>query len=477
MKIAHGAKTTVMTPCTLASSYRIPLFSKESSLVLIKASAKDFLTTNTTNIPTSMSGNNETGLSVEASPTTQRSSQAEDSNTINPHEESSSSTSDESSDELEEERDPAAVQLNTEATGSEHRAVYSRIRRLVHSGSFEFITKCRHGDSESLTDKVIHDLRKWHETHHDRYPPISTIVAVLYGRAAQSSVYYDEEGDKLKISGFSVDVSNQDPDVHWYKMHYAIRLLYLPGQPGVPVTFSPSIPEYPGRLSWGFTWNTEKHSFDPKPFAVRMYASASADVRIEVDDLFKPYYFKLAEGKYWIREDLEMKTLGKIYKGKKAESNRGAGGLSKSNLPFETYSEFSEPDSDSWRAAKRLKMEDLENSLVLRESSPSDMKAMPKLLASARVKLVSEESDRERVFFLDECNAKTLFQKAREFFGIKDTSKEIFLICKVPGIKSRRYIGEDCLDEFDILCHDVRKLTISDHEVVEVLVKLGASAA
>ncbi|KAF4771365.1 hypothetical protein N7455_007970 [Penicillium solitum] len=69
-----------------------------------------------------------------------------------------------------------------------------------------------------------------------------------------------------------------------------------------------------------------------------------------------------------------------------------------------------------------------------------------------RYKLMSDVSEQVRVFKTDD--AKVLFQKAQELYnGIGNRTG---LLCSFSGIEGVRYVGEGCVDEFDILQEDIR---------------------
>ncbi|KAJ5154625.1 uncharacterized protein N7500_010064 [Penicillium coprophilum] len=84
-----------------------------------------------------------------------------------------------------------------------------------------------------------------------------------------------------------------------------------------------------------------------------------------------------------------------------------------------------------------------------------------------RYKLMSDVSDQVRIFKTDD--AKIVFQKAQEFYMGMD--KRTGLLCTVSGLDGVRYVGEGCVDEFDILQEDIRKTSSPGGEVIVVEVK------
>ena len=84
-----------------------------------------------------------------------------------------------------------------------------------------------------------------------------------------------------------------------------------------------------------------------------------------------------------------------------------------------------------------------------------------------RYKLMSDESDQVRVFKTND--AKVLFEKAQQFY--KGMEKRTGLLCTVYGVEGVRYVGEGCVDEFDILQEDIRKTSGPGDEDRVVVVK------
>lgn len=208
----------------------------------------------------------------------------------------------------------------------------------------------------------------------------------------------------------------------------------------------------------GYVWDAQEEQFDADPFAIRVYIPEKMADAAKGDN-FDPSFFDISETQQRSNyQELESRARGRL-------RVREA-----SQLSSKVKSEF--PQVEMRRPAKRLKTE--EETFIWNDASTGRPGEMPQFLGSARVRLLSEESDHARVFSLDGCDIKSLFGKAREFFGVKDPEKEISLVCRAPGLGSRRYIGEDCADEFSLLCHDVRKLSIAERGSIEITIKPAA---
>ena len=83
---------------------------------------------------------------------------------------------------------------------------------------------------------------------------------------------------------------------------------------------------------------------------------------------------------------------------------------------------------------------------------------------------MSDVSDQVRVFKTND--AKVLFEKAREFY--KGVDNLTGLLCTVSDLEGVRYVGDGCVDEFDILQEDIQKSSAGDEDrVVEVKPAMG----
>jgi hypothetical protein len=331
----------------------------------------------------------------------------------------------------------------------------SNTRDLV-SHSIEFKIECLYGDPESLPDEAMHNLNDHHEINPDSPPPNSSRSVPLRGRNFACNRYYDPEGNELEISVFRISAASKDSGSRWH-MNYALQVPHAAGETGEPIVYTRSISRASGKMSLGYAWDGQDQQFAADPCAIRFYVpeKAANDAK---EDYFDTAFLDLTESqREFIMQDLEQKAKGRSKYKDTAQF-------------FAVKPEVSRIGMR--RPEKRLKTEG--EAVDLKEGSAARPGVMPRLLGSARVRLLSEESDHARVFSLDGCDIKSLFGKAREFFGVKDPEKEISLVCRAPGLGSRRYIGEDCEDEFSLLCHDVRKLSIAESGSIEITVKPAA---
>lgn len=44
---------------------------------------------------------------------------------------------------------------------------------------------------------------------------------------------------------------------------------------------------------------------------------------------------------------------------------------------------------------------------------------------------------------------------------------------KIPGLGEERYVWEGCQDEYDLLCEDLRRLTLAEDAIHEIEIKLA----
>ncbi|KAJ5639626.1 uncharacterized protein N7484_007488 [Penicillium longicatenatum] len=104
--------------------------------------------------------------------------------------------------------------------------------------------------------------------------------------------------------------------------------------------------------------------------------------------------------------------------------------------------------------------------------APSRVRQNLSPITSIRFKLLSDTSPNVRIFsFNDRIDSTDIFKKAREFYQDVEISRKLALLCKVPGQEELRYIGEGCADEFDILCDDIKRLSLYKDEVCVVEMK------
>lgn len=309
---------------------------------------------------------------------------------------------------------------------------------------------------DSLKEETIHDLEDWHETS-PNYPPASVYSIRTRGRDYTCNHYYDKQGNHLQNSLFHVKAFSKDDDNEWPIRNYHILVLHAEGKTGDPIVFTRSVPEGQGRISFGYAWDAQEEQFAEEPVAIRIYLPDKIADEAKWN-CFKSSFFEISEKRYKsIRAELDLKARGR------------PSGRESPRPSTPSSSEFSH--FEVRRPAKRLKTEE---SFAFNKISTRKPEEKPKLLAAARVRLLSEDSDHARVFSLESCDIKSLFGKAREFFGVKDPEEEFSLVCRAPGLGSRRFIGENCEDEFSLLCHDVKKLSIAERGAIELIVKPAA---
>lgn len=334
--------------------------------------------------------------------------------------------------------------------------------KKVASGDFDFEIQCQYGTLNSLKEAAIHDLSDWHEKSF-QYPPTSVHSIAIGRQQFACSRYYDEQGNEFQKSVFHITAKSQIPGDQWPIRKYALLVLHEEGKTGEPIIFTKGVllalAEGSRRLSLGYVWDNQEERFDADPFAIRIYIPEKMADAANGDN-FDPSFFDISDRQHRsICQELNSRA-------------RGRPRVRETAAPFSSAVKSEFPQVEMRRPEKRLKTEG--GSFIRNDESTRLPGAMPQLLSSARVRLLSEESDHARVFSLDGCDIKSLFSKAREFFGVKDPEKEISLVCRAPGLGSRRFIGEDCDDEFSLLCHDVRKLFIAERGSVEITIKPAA---
>lgn len=291
------------------------------------------------------------------------------------------------------------------------------------------------------------------------FPPISQTPINFSKNPYDSNVkYYGENYNELGISIYHIFARSTDQNAN-FSLVYSLQVLHERGQSGQPVHITYWRRRNRQRVAWAFTWNSETEQFNVRPLALAMIVK-TGELEFEKlarEETCEACWSDIYRGKDWSHVSEILIERAKGWNNKRIGSNR--------------FTESSGTEAGSSRPGKRVKRQ--QDSFKLNEPSAQNMEKLPKLLTSIRVKLVSEDGNQARVFLLEGCDSKTFFDKAREFFGVTDPSKELSFVCGAPGMEHQRYIGGNCGDEFDIFFHDVQKLSkvAARQDDIEITVK------
>lgn len=353
------------------------------------------------------------------------------------------------------------------------------------------------GPRQPIPARILELLEEWHEDCPDSEHP-----SALIGRAPstwKNFKTFSDDGDECELSIFQISLKAQTRRT----VTYRILILHFQNGPEELVVYGQPRPKFAGPLTKGtkglylLDWlETEKKGeaqacglklwrTDDKniTFSPHMFDNGRKCTRFPgVNDIFNPRPSNTTPKKQSNANDdnedagssssdpllpafLRSNRQGSIASYVNIENNNGNKTPNASRLLWDNNISPIPPIFDrdnfrvlgsSWRSQKRRRS----------TLSSNDDASVP-----IRYKLMSDVSEQVRVFKTDD--AKVLFQKAHEFY--KDIDNRTGLLCSFSGIQGVRYVGEGCVDEFDLLQQDIRdSASPGDKElVVEVKPAMG----
>lgn len=278
---------------------------------------------------------------------------------------------------------------------------------------------------------------KWHAQNPRAQPEWASRLSISSFNAWGTFKVFSRDGDENDISVHKVGITLPGQS---RAFHYPVMILHGEGCPDQFVAISacrPSVLKGNGRLDpiygqYLIAWDGEKREWEVEIAAVRIATAKGSDSEAQL--VFWPSLFDKASGKIqpsrWVRN------------GTKAVRSSEKGSLK--------------------RPVKKRRV------TVDEDGSPgpslTSKGVARRLLYNSEVRVKFSSADNVRQFPLDECDVSMLFQKARQFYGAMkvplDTNSG--LSCKIDGMEEARFIGEGCEDEWDILCRDIRDLTLNE---------------
>jgi hypothetical protein len=350
------------------------------------------------------------------------------------------------------------------------------------------------GPKQPIPARILELLEEWHEGDPDTEHP-----AALAGRAPstwKNFQAFNEDGDECELSVFQITLKFQARRT----LTYRIMILHAQNGPEELVVFGTPRPKLAGRLAKGLKglylldWLELEKKGDVRACGLKLWRSAD-----ENKILFNPYMFdnagkctRLPGPKDIFNPRPSTSTPKKqsdsIEDTEEVESSSSEPVVSplrsRRQISSSISSKGNKEDEDKTPLASRQSWEE-----TVSPTPTSKTRYEPRSLGSPiepphkrrrrtwgsndgvfapiRYKLMSDVSDQVRIFNTDD--AKIVFQKAREFY--KGVDKRTGLLCTVPGVEGVRYVGEGCVDEFNILQGDVRKTAGPSDEVRVVEVK------
>ncbi|KAJ5970591.1 uncharacterized protein N7479_000509 [Penicillium vulpinum] len=347
------------------------------------------------------------------------------------------------------------------------------------------------GPKQPIPARILELLEEWHEVDPDTEHP-----AALAGRAPstwKNFQAFNDEGDECEISIFQISLKGQARRT----LTYRIMILHSQNGPEELVVYGQPRPKFRGPLGKGtrgvylLDWLETEKKGHVRACGLKLWRSDEKKITFSAnmfDDGHKCTQLPGSNDVFNMRaspctpkkgtkpnrdiEDAEStsseppfsplrsRRQGLINTKSENENedrtpvaSRPSWGHSISPSP--TYDK-SHPLGKPWKPQKRRR---------------STLSSNYEPTLQIRYKLMSDVSDQIRVFKTND--AKVVFEKAQGFY--KGSDKRTGLLCTVSGVEGVRYVGEGCIDEFEILQEDIRKSSDFSYEerVVEVKPAMG----
>ncbi|KAJ5538173.1 hypothetical protein N7494_007652 [Penicillium frequentans] len=300
------------------------------------------------------------------------------------------------------------------------------------------------GPAKCLPLHLLEVLDEWHQNNPLEAPPCQWKGRTEGTQKWENFKIFDHEGDEHEVSIFKITVTR--PKFRSYN----VMVLHSENAPEVFVDCATNC-RPPNMRGTGFqglyvvAWLGLTQGFENDNCAIWVWAPEGTDIP------FRPGWFTPETRNKQPRSIKIEKSSTQITPRKNTPSR-----------PVTFYS----PESDTMPAPhsgkQGIKYESDEEGIVASTRVCRNLFSPP----SIRFKLRSDNSPNVRIFaFNDQTDSRAVFNKAREFYQDKDYFREMALLCKVPGQEELRYIGEGCEDEFDLLCDDIKKLSLYRDEV------------
>ncbi|KAJ5520051.1 hypothetical protein N7463_000504 [Penicillium fimorum] len=339
------------------------------------------------------------------------------------------------------------------------------------------------GPKQPIPGRILELLEEWHEDAPDTEHP-----AAVTGRAPstwKNFQVFNDDGDKSKLSIFQVSLKVQARR----NVTYRIMILHSQNGPEELVVYGNPRPKLKGSLTKGtrgmylIDWLEIEKNGDVQACGVKLWRTDENKIT------FSPHMFdnglkctRLPGSNDIFNTRVSNSTPKKQNESTEdiedVESNASEPPFtplrSRRQISTSTEDENRTPvtsrpswERDSWPVSTS---ENHDRFYPLASPWRPSQKRRRSTLGSndevpvdtpIRYKLMSDVSD------------QIVFQKAREFY--KGLDKRIGLLCTVSGVQGVRYVGEGCVDEFDILQEDIRKSSgpCGEDRVVEVKPAMG----
>ncbi|KAJ5772246.1 hypothetical protein N7520_002775 [Penicillium odoratum] len=304
------------------------------------------------------------------------------------------------------------------------------------------------GPAEFFPAHLLTVLEEWHQEYPLEAPPCQW-KGRSEGAQWVNFKIFDHDGDEHDISIFKVTISH--PKARKYNM----TILHSENAPEVFVDCAMQCRPMNFKVSgcqcqYVFAWLGLIEGYENDSCAIRVWGPEGTDID------FKSRWFGPDQGKRAksVKTDKHPNPATPI----KGPSRRSA----------KLYNSDSDTMPTPYSLKQRVEYDSDEEGVVAHDPVRKILFSPP----SIRFKLLSENSPNVRIFsFNEQMDSGQIFKKAREFYQDIKAPSEMALLCKVPGQQELRYIGEGCDDEFDILCDDIKRLSLHEGDVRVIEVK------
>jgi hypothetical protein len=352
------------------------------------------------------------------------------------------------------------------------------------------------GPKQPIPARILELLEEWHENVPDtEHPSASTGRALATWKNFKA---FSDDGDECELSIFQISLKTQTRRT----VTYRIMILHFQNGPEELIVYGQPRSKFRGTLTKGtkgvylLDWLETEKKGEVQACGLKLWRTDEKKIT------FSPHMFD--NGRKCTRlpgaNDIFNTRLTNTTPKKQSnanDDNEDVGSNSseppfsplRSKLQASTASYFNAENDNgnkttvasrpSWyKTLLPIPTFDSHNELRSLESPWKPQKRRRSILNSTydasvpiRYKLMSDVSEQVRVFKTHD--AKVLFQKAQEFY--KGMDNRTGLLCTVSGIEEVRYVGDGCVDEFDILQEDIRNSSSPGDKdpVVEVKPAMG----
>ena len=355
------------------------------------------------------------------------------------------------------------------------------------------------GPKQPIPARILDLLEKWHEADPNTEHP-----AALTGRAPSTWKNYrafSDDADECELSVFQILLKRHNRRI----VSYRIMILHSQNGPEELVVYGQPRPKFKGPWNKGvkglylLDWSEIEKKGDVRACGIKLWRMDDKNIAFSAhmfDDGRKCTRFL---DHNTVNKHVSLSTPKKQSDGNEhvedTQSNSSEPPFSPSRAGHQiSTSSFSNAENEAEDRTPRASRRDRRSASWVKPISPVPTSnnydgfrslASPwnpqKRRCSAwssndeepvpiRYKLMSDVSDQVRVFKTND--AKVLFEKAREFY--KGVDNLTGLLCTVSSLEGVRYVGDECVDEFDILQEDIQKSSGGDEDrVVEVKPAMG----